>query len=148
MVNRKGPCVSLWWGFHMRHTLTYQMRTNSTDFRPTCTSQQCDLCVGKEVGGRENCREQRAGLLWRDRITEWLAIHDGESAGGGRGCGVKTCLCYSPQVSGRRQCAVTVPIIHFGRIKGNTQQLQLQLDMHIYCYTAESTILTFAAKQI
>lgn len=66
-------------------------------------------------GGRENRREQRAGLLWRDRITEWLAIHDCESAGARLGCGVKTCLCYSPQVSDRRRCAVTVLIIHFGR---------------------------------
>lgn len=66
-------------------------------------------------GGRENRREQRARLLWRDRITEWLAIHDCESAGARRGCGVKTCLCYSPQVSDRRRCAVTVLIIHFGR---------------------------------
>lgn len=66
-------------------------------------------------GGRENRREQRAGLLWRDRITEWLAIHDCESAGARRRCGVKTCLCYSSQVSDRWRCAVTVLIIYFGR---------------------------------
>lgn len=96
-------------------TYTHIMSNGWADFGPVCESQRCDLS-GR---GRENRHEQRAGLLQRDRITEWLKTHDCKSAKARLGSGVKTCLCNLPQVSGRLNCtgplADTRLSIHWGQ---------------------------------
>lgn len=97
---KKGPHVLLWLGRHTCYPPTYKMRNNSTDFGPTCTS----VTSGSEKGW--GCREQRAVLLWRDRITEWLSIHECKSAGAQRGCGVKT---PPPLATGQRQSTLCSP---------------------------------------
>lgn len=111
----KSVKVRIWW-LKKRTFRTIKVCMCSFDWAVTCvtlwrtrwektalTSGPCvrlwPLGLKRGFAGRD-CREQRAALLWCDRITEWLAIHDCQSAGA---LDVKTRHCSSPQVSERQE---------------------------------------------